>query len=122
MNQKKAIRILVVEDEDSIRLTLRDFLKKRGHTVMVASDGVGAIKQLLDHEVDVIVSDYRMDLLGGDYWIRFLQRYCPDKKTIITSGFLKPEFTIDFPVVYKPFDYSELETMICRVMGRDSAM
>jgi CheY-like chemotaxis protein len=122
MNQKKAIRILVVEDEDSIRLTLRDFLKKRGHTVMVASDGVGAIKQLLDHEVDVIVSDYRMDLLGGDYWIRFLQRYCPGKKTIITSGFLKPEFPIDFPVVYKPFDYAELETMICRAMGSDSIM
>jgi CheY-like chemotaxis protein len=122
MDQKKAIRVLVVEDEDSIRLTLRDFLKKRGHAVMVASDGVGAIKQILDHEVDVIVSDYRMDLLGGDYWIRFLQRYCTDKRIIITSGFLKPEFPIDFPVVYKPFDYSELEGMICRTMGRDSAM
>jgi DNA-binding NtrC family response regulator len=122
MNQKKLIRVLVVEDEDSIRLTLRDFLKKRGHDVMVASDGVGAIKQLLDHEVDVIVSDYRMDLLGGDYWIRFLQRYCAETKIIITSGFLKPEFAIEFPVVYKPFDYSELEGMICRAMGRDSGM
>jgi CheY-like chemotaxis protein len=122
MDQSKAIRVLVVEDEDSIRLTLRDFLKKRGHVVMVASDGVGAIKQILDHEVDVIVSDYRMDLLGGDYWIRFLQRYCRDKQIIITSGFLKPEFPIDFPVVYKPFDYSDLEGMICRVMGRNSAM
>ena len=104
--------ILVVEDEDSIRLTLRDYLKKKGHDVIVASDGVGAIKQILVHRVHLIVTDYRMDILGGDYWIRFLREFCPDKKVIITSGFLQPEFPIPFPVVYKPYDYAELEAMI----------
>jgi CheY-like chemotaxis protein len=109
--------ILVVEDEDSIRLTLRDYLKKKGHDVIVASDGVGAIKQILDHRVDLVVTDYRMDILGGDYWIRFLREFCPGKKVIITSGFLQPEFTIPFPVVYKPYDYAELEALIRRTLG-----
>jgi CheY-like chemotaxis protein len=104
--------ILVVEDEDSIRLTLRDYLKKKGHDVVVASDGVGAIKQILDRRVDLIVTDYRMDILGGDYWIRFLKEFCPEKRVIITSGFLQPEFPIPFPVVYKPYDYAELESLI----------
>ena len=108
---------LIVEDEDSIRLTLRDYLKNKGYEVVVASDGVGAIKQLLDNPVGVIVSDYRMDILGGDYWIRFLKEYCTDKKIIITSGFLKPEFPIPFPVLYKPFDYSELETMVAAALA-----
>jgi DNA-binding NtrC family response regulator len=112
MNSSEQSCILIVEDEDSIRLTLRDYLKNKGYTVIVASDGVGAIKQLLDNNVAVIVSDYRMDTLGGDYWIRFLKEYCRDKKIIITSGFLKPEFPIPFPVLYKPFDYSELERLI----------
>lgn len=94
--------ILVVEDEDAIRLTLRDFLRKKGYDVLVASDGVGAIKQLLDYDVDIIVTDYRMDVLGGDYWIKFLKKYCGDKKIIITSGFLRPDFHIPFEVVYKP--------------------
>ena len=111
-NNKENRIILIVEDEDSIRLTLRDFLKKKGHTVLVASDGVGAVKILLDHEVDMIISDYRMSVFGGDYWIRFLQRYCVDKKVLITSGFLKPEISIPFKVVYKPFDYSEIEAII----------
>ncbi len=109
--------ILVVEDEDSIRLTLRDFLKKRGHDVLVASDGVGAIKQILDHAVDLVVTDYRMDILGGDYWIRFLRTFCRDKKVIITSGFLQPEFPIPFPVVYKPYDYSDLEALIRKTLS-----
>ena len=100
-------RILIVEDEDSTRLTLRDFLKKKGYDVSVASDGVGAIKLLLDEDVDLIVTDYRMNLLGGDYWIKFLQKFCPDMKVIITSGFLNPDYSIPFPVVYKPFEYAE---------------
>lgn len=110
MSQKSFI--LIVEDEDSIRLTLRDYLQTKGYNVVVASDGVGAIKQMLDYPIAVVVSDYRMDTLGGDYWMRFLREYCRDKKVIITSGFLKPEFPIPFPVLYKPFDYSELERLV----------
>jgi CheY-like chemotaxis protein len=109
--------ILVVEDEDAIRLTLRDYLRKKGYDVLVASDGVGAIKQLLDYEVDIIVTDYRMDVLGGDYWVKFLKKYCSDKRVIITSGFLRPDFQIPFEVVYKPFDYSELEALVARLLA-----
>lgn len=104
--------VLIVEDEDAIRLTLREFLTRKGYEVFVASDGVGAIRQLLDHKIEVVISDYRMPSLGGDYWIRFLEKYCGDQKIVITSGFLSPEVPIPFPVVYKPFDYSSLEKMI----------
>ena len=104
--------ILIVEDEDAIRLTLRDYLRKRGFEILVASDGVGAIKQLLDHNIDIIVSDFRMDVLGGDYWVKFLKRYCSEKTIFITSGFLKPEFKIPFEVIFKPFDYAILAEKI----------
>jgi len=112
MGEKSQALILIVEDEDSIRLTLRDFLKRKGYNVLVASDGVGALKQLLDNDIDFIVTDYRMNILGGDYWIRFLKKYCSEKNILITSGFLKPDFTIPFKVLYKPFEYSELEAII----------
>ena len=105
MEEKVLKYVLLVEDEDAVRLTLRDFLQKKGYNVLVSSDGVSAIKQLLDHEISMIITDYRMQILGGDYWIKFLDRYCGDKKIIITSGFLKPEISIPFEVIYKPFDY-----------------
>jgi DNA-binding response OmpR family regulator len=108
--------VLIVEDEDSIRLSLRDYLSKKNYDVLVASDGVGALKQLLDYDVDLIVSDYRMDVLGGDYWIKFLRKYCSLKRIIITSGFLRPDFEIPFDVVYKPFDYHDLEAHIVALM------
>jgi len=113
--------VLVVEDDDAIRLSLRDYLVKKEYDVLVASDGVGAIKQLLDFDVDLIVTDYRMEVFGGEYWMKFLCKYCPDKKIIITSGFLRPDFDIPFDVIYKPFDYRELETRIASVMGDSPA-
>jgi len=112
MEGKKEYVVLIVEDEDAIRLTLRDYLRKKGYEVLVASDGVGAIKILLDNSVDIILTDYRMDILGGDYWIKFLKKYCPEKNVIITSGFLRPDFEIPYEVVYKPFDYSDLEQKV----------
>jgi DNA-binding NtrC family response regulator len=105
-------RVLIVEDEDSIRLSLRDYLMRKGYSVCVASDGVGAIKILLDYEIDIVVTDYRMEILGGDYWIRFLQCFCPTLDVIITSGFLRPEFAIPYEVLFKPFDYAELELKV----------
>jgi DNA-binding response OmpR family regulator len=104
--------ILIVEDDDGIRLSLRDFLKKKGYEVYVASDGVGAIKVLLDHRIESIITDYRMDIFGGDYWIRFLQRFCSQVDITITSGFLRPDFSVPFEILYKPFNYEELERRI----------
>lgn len=100
--------VLIVEDEDAIRLTLRDYLEDLGYQVLVASDGVGAIKQILDSRVDIVVSDYRMEPLGGDYWVRFLQRFCPQTPVLMTSGFLKPEIRMPFDVIHKPFNYAEI--------------
>lgn len=109
--------ILIVEDEDSIRLTLRDYLVKSGLEVVVASDGVGAIKQLLDYPVKIIVTDYRMDILGGDYWVRFLKRFCQDIHVILTSGFLKPEFPVPYDLIVKPYSYSDIEAKVRGILA-----
>jgi DNA-binding response OmpR family regulator len=109
--------ILIVEDDDQIRLSFRDYLKKEGFEVLVASDGVGAIKQLLDNSIDLIISDYRMELLGGNYWIKFLQRFCPDMKIIFTSGYIKPSDDIPYHVITKPYKYSELLQEIKQILN-----
>ncbi|OHD10961.1 MAG: histidine kinase [Spirochaetes bacterium GWB1_48_6] len=109
--------ILIVEDEDSIRLTLRDYLSRLGFRVVVASDGVGAIKQILDYKIKLIITDYRMDILGGDYWVRFLNEFCKDKKVLLTSGFLKPEFPVPFELIMKPYSFKDLEVRVQELMG-----
>ena len=109
--------ILVVEDEDSIRIPLKDYLTRVGFSVLVASDGVGAIKHILDHKIAAIITDYRMDILGGDYWVRFLQRFCPEQKILLTSGFLKTELPLPFEILTKPYSFLELETKLREMLG-----
>jgi len=109
--------VLIVEDEDSIRIPLKDYLTRVGFSVLVASDGVGAIKHLLDHPVAAIITDYRMDVLGGDYWVRFLQRFCPGQKVLLTSGFLKSDLPLPFEVLTKPYSFLELETKLRELLA-----
>lgn len=104
--------VLVVEDDDSVRLSLRDFLQSRGHEVLVASDGVGAIKLLIDHDIGAVITDFRMELLGGGYWLKFLERFCPNTPVIVVSGYLEPETEFPFPYFAKPFDYGEIESVV----------
>lgn len=113
--------ILVVEDEDSIRIPLKDYLTRVGFRVLVASDGVGAIKHLLDHKISAIITDYRMDILGGDYWVRFLARFCPEQKVLLTSGFLKSDLPLPFAVLTKPYSFLELETKLREMLAQPSS-
>lgn len=109
--------VLLVEDEDSIRIPLKDYLTRVGFSVLVASDGVGAIKHILDHPIAAIITDYRMDILGGDYWVRFLQRFCPDMKILLTSGFLQSDLSLPFQVLTKPYSFPELEAKLRELLS-----
>jgi len=116
MPVNKTKSILLVEDDDSLRLALRDYLLNAGYHVQVASDGVGAIKLMLDSPedkaADLIVTDYRMAVFGGDYWVRFLETYCKNIKVIVTSGYLQPDFPIPYRVIFKPFEFGDMARAI----------
>jgi len=117
MTDHKKARILIVEDDDDLRLTLREYLGALGYEALVAADGVSAVKHLLDSDIDLIITDYRMDVFGGDYWIRFLERYCAHISIILTSGFLRERDDLPFELLEKPFDYSILADMVKRILS-----
>ena len=112
--------VLLVEDDDSVRLTLRDYLQRKGHSVLVASDGVGAIRILVDQDVSAIITDFRMDLLGGDYWIRFLKKFCPGLPVLVMSGFLDSETRMPYQCFAKPVDYEVLHNRLVEVLSPGS--
>lgn len=109
--------ILLVDDDDGVRLTLRDYLEMKGHRLIVASDGVGAISVLVDHDVSLIITDFRMAPLGGDYWMRFLVRFCPHVPVLVMSGFLDVNIDVPFETFAKPFDYEDLERRVREILG-----
>ena len=67
-----AERILVVDDDESIRQIVRLFLSDEGYEVFEAANGVDALEMLLDCRPDLILLDLRMPVMDG--W-EFARRY-----------------------------------------------
>ena len=59
------MRILAVEDEPEYLEMLKLVMKSVGHSIIVASNGVEALKLIEGEKIDVILSDVRMPDMGG---------------------------------------------------------
>ena len=67
--------ILLVEDDRSIRRYLEVILQRAGYTVVLAADGLEAMKAVLSGSIDAVVTDAIMPHLNGYELCRFLRRH-----------------------------------------------
>lgn len=79
-------RILVVDDEDSIRESLSDILMDEGFEVMLASDGKEALEVLDSHPVDLILLDIWMPGMDGTELLKEIKTRWPSLQVIMISG------------------------------------
>ncbi|HEY6261271.1 MAG TPA: response regulator [Nitrospiraceae bacterium] len=78
--------ILIIDDDESLRDGLRRTLHKEGYTIMEASDGGRALKQLESQPVDLILLDMFMPDKDGLETIGALRRTHPGIRVIAMSG------------------------------------
>jgi putative nucleotidyltransferase with HDIG domain len=80
-------RVLVVDDENSMRTTLCEFLKKDGYHAESASNAEDALKLLSSNNTyDVIVTDIIMPKLSGIELVQRIRDFSPDSRIIIMTG------------------------------------
>jgi putative two-component system response regulator len=79
-------RILVVDDENSIRITLQAFLQKEGYEVDLASDANTAIEMIEHQDYDVILTDIIMPKVSGIELLHFIRARSKDIQVIIMTG------------------------------------
>ena len=79
-------RILVVDDEESIRLTLATFLSNAGYGVETAEDVPTALKRLKDGKFDVVISDIVMPRATGVELLQTIRRESPKVQVIMMTG------------------------------------
>jgi two-component system chemotaxis response regulator CheY len=91
-------RVLVVDDEASIRKTLRLCLSPAGYHVIEAGDGQEAITALNSGDnalmVDAIICDIRMPRIDGADAIRYFRTQYPSIPVIVLTGFPDVELAI----------------------------
>jgi CheY-like chemotaxis protein len=73
-------RILVADDEQSLRELFKDILENEGYQVETAADGKSALKKILNGGFDLILMDIIMPNMDGITLLRKLQKLTPQKK------------------------------------------
>ena len=58
-------KILIIDDERTIRNTLRDILSYEGHEMILASDGLEGLENLKNNKFDIILCDIKMPKMDG---------------------------------------------------------
>lgn len=84
-------KILVIDDDDSIRELLRVILESRGHQVVEAKDGSLGITMVQNDGFDLVVTDMVMPKFGGMDTIMELYRIMPALPVIAISGRIPPD-------------------------------
>ncbi|HEU4697680.1 MAG TPA: response regulator [Gemmatimonadales bacterium] len=80
--------VLVVDDEDSVRLVVARTLESAGHRVVQAEDGLQALALLATTPVDLLLTDVRMPILGGADLVRQAHERWPALPVVWMSGFI----------------------------------
>ena len=117
--------ILVVDDEEDIRVYARKALEAVGFQVLLAIDGRDAVEQFTRRSDDVaaVILDLTMPRLGGEAAFRELRQCKSNVKVILTSGFNQEEATAGFAgkglagFLRKPFVAQELYGLVHSVLG-----
>ena len=120
--------ILVIDDEETIRLLLRTILEREGYRVLEAPDGNEGLKQFTKTPTDLVITDLIMPGKEGIETIRELRRKFPDVKIIAVSGggrigpdaYLKMAKGVGaLRTLSKPFDKTVLLEVVKEVIEMD---
>ena len=79
-------KVLVVDDEKSILIYLREFLRDEGHEVWVAEDAKVALGMLAAEDIDVVVTDIFMPRVTGVSLLKAIKEKSPHVQVILITG------------------------------------
>jgi len=88
-------RVLVVDDERSMRELLSIVLRRDGYDVLIAEDGASGLELLKRERVDILITDIRMPQMNGVDLLREAKRIAPDIVSIVMTAFATTETAVE---------------------------
>lgn len=115
-------RVLVVDDESSVRDILQDFLEFEGFEVTLAETGEAGLELVLTRPFDVVLTDLEMPKMNGIDFLRELEDMNNPPAAIMMTGYGTVESAIEamkigaYDYILKPFQIEELVQLIRKAL------
>ena len=113
-------RILLADDELSVRTSLRMALKLDGHTVAEAENGREALERFAQEPFDLVITDYCMPEMQGDELALNIRQLAPRQRIIMITAHaaeLEGSRSPVNAVLSKPFPYETLRRAMTEVLA-----
>ena len=119
--------VLIIDDDETMRVVSRRLLERRGFTVVVAADGEEGVARYKEIHADVVLVllDLTMPRMGGVATLAELRKVAPSVRVLLTSGYSEQEVAKKFigvePLGFlqKPFRGDELYGAVVRALRTD---
>jgi two-component system response regulator PilR (NtrC family) len=118
------IRVLVVDDEQSMRDLLAIMLRQAGYEVSVADGGETAIERLKIESFDLVVTDLRMRKVDGLTVLKAAKELSPRTVVLVVTAYASTETAVEamklgaYDYVTKPFKLDELKVTVANALER----
>src|SRR6266851_3117400 len=117
-------RVLIVDDEESVTITMAAILEMDGYSVATALRAAEALEQIRAEEFDLVLTDLRLDDFDGMDVLAATRRRSPDTVGIVLTGYASLESAVNalregaYDYMLKPADVEELRATVARGIER----
>jgi two-component system response regulator PilR (NtrC family) len=115
MSDERVLRVMVVDDERSMREFLEILLKREGYEVVTAPNGLRAVELFQEAPTDIVLTDLKMPGMTGIEVLEHVKKLRPSTEVIVFTAYQTVETAIEamqkgaFHYVSKPFKNEELK-------------
>ena len=116
-------KVLIIDDNETIREGLAHTIRKMGHAVAIASSGdAGVALFKAERDVDFVITDLRMEGMDGVEVLRRIGQMAPEVPTMIITGFGTVETAVEamklgaFDFLTKPFTPEVVKLKVARAL------
>ena len=119
-------RILIIDDDPAMVSVISDICQERGHQTVAYASGQKALDNLLTHSPQLVITDLRMDKVGGLDILRECRQTLPQTPVILITAYKTVETALEamklgaYDYITKPFKVDELQLTIQRALDNQS--
>ena len=120
----RAVRIMVVDDEQHVRSSIASWFREEGYEVTMAAGGKEALQSIAVEPPDILLIDIKMPAMDGLELQRKVRDLLPDATTVVMTAYAAVDTAVQalkdgaYDYVVKPFDPEELSRLIRKAAER----